>query len=134
MKRSHITVLGFIVLALAVAGATAAGTRPFRCVGDVILNTPNGSGSGHAVHVGQVTGTGVVTAVGQARVTLTASNGDRIELVAHYEADGSGGWRGTFEVTGGSGRFDGATGSGTIVASRNADGTIAADAKGTVSY
>jgi len=137
MTTSHktLTVIALSVLALMVAAdGILAASRPFRCVGPVILNTPNGTGSGHARHIGRVTGTGVVVNPGEARVTLEAANRDQIELTAHYRADGSGGWTGTYEITGGTGRFAGATGSGTLKAERSADGTIIADAEGTISY
>src|SRR4029450_4468796 len=102
--RNTLIVFALSVLALILAAdGILAASRPFRCVGSVILNTPNGTGSGHARHIGRVTGTGVVTNPGEASVTLEAANHDQIQLVAHYRADGSGGWTGTYEITGGTG-------------------------------
>ena len=132
--RVTLTAVALGVLALVGADGVLAATRPFRCVGTIAVDLPNGLGSGHATQLGRVTGTGVVVQPGEARVTLEAANGDQIELVAHYRADGSGGWTGTYEISGGTGRFADATGSGTLEAERNPDGTFAADAEGTISF
>lgn len=135
MPRMILTALALGVLALVgPADCVLAATRPFRCVGAITLNLPSGVGSGVATHLGRVTGTGVVVQPGEARVTLEAANGDQVELVAHYMSDGSGGWAGTYEITGGTGRFADATGSGTLEAELNPDGTFAADAEGRISY
>jgi hypothetical protein len=87
------------------------------------------NGEGQALHMGRTEASttnqvvNLITGVGTATYTLTAANGDtvRIEMAVHTEFPSSTSvtFSGTYEVTGGTGRFSGATGSGTIEGSAN---------------
>src|SRR5687768_7640672 len=73
-------------------------------------------GQGQATHLGQFTVTGdvdvnVVTGIAEGTWTLTAANGDRLFLTMTGRGIDETHGIGTFTVVGGTGRFEGATGS-----------------------
>lgn len=87
------------------------------------------AGAGQAAHMGQVTETEsncidfATLSLTQGQLTLTAASGDRVE--ADFEGSASldppppnAEFACTWTVTGGTGRFDGATGTGACVGSR----------------
>jgi hypothetical protein len=130
-RRSALVAL---VLASALAAPSRAGdTVPIRAVGsftavgqEVDPSTGNliifADISGNSSHLGRFTGTATEVLYAPDYVSFTvyttqvAANGD--ELFATYEGsfiDADGDSVGTFEITGGTGRFAGASGSGTFV-------------------
>ena len=140
--------------------ATAASTTPFRS--DFVAQasfaqtpvpgvfTVTTSGAGHASHLGKITLSTTetldfVTSAGSlvirdGRLVMIAANGD--ELYWTYEGTGSlPDWAGesiltgTFVISGGTGRFSDATGSGTFHGSGNAvTGAASLSYRGTISY
>jgi len=139
------TLLQFIAIALAIvstetvmdAKRTMAEERPFmaKLAGNAHL-TPTGdpsvllnheTGDGEATHLGQFQweddevatfGAGGVSVV--ASFTMTAANGDKVygkfTSTGSFDEDGNLVIEGSYQITGGSGRFDGAVGSGNISA------------------
>jgi hypothetical protein len=134
---------GMIIRAVCIAGAisllTASGAaassseRPFKATLTESLNQ-NGpvSGNGHANHMGNVSESGSTffdfsnfpaSAVAHVTAVLTAANGDQVSVSyvatltdtasppqgTNYHESGN------YTITGGTGRFAGASGSGTIV-------------------
>jgi len=81
-------------------------------------------GEGQALHMGRTEASttnqvvNLITGVGTATYTLTAANGNvvRVEMTLHTEfpSPTSVTFSGPYEVTGGTGRFSGASGSGTV--------------------
>lgn len=105
------------------------------------------TGEGHALHMGRTTAVttnqmvNLLTGAGTATYTLTAANGDTVVLefvVATIFLPSGATFAGTYIVTGGTGRFAGATGSGsasgsaTFTGPSNGVGSFAVD--GTISY
>ena len=86
-------------------------------------------GEGNGTHLGKATAVtndqvvNLVTGVSSATYTFTAANGDTVVLEMDFQSSPvdpiSGGvtFEGTYAVTGGTGRFAGATGSGTLIGS-----------------
>jgi hypothetical protein len=123
-----------VVMALAAMPAVAQEQLPFSGTysGTVAFTGPTSAalqGSGTASHLGKSTMVGTVQVVGpasscsdgfaaQLMITLTAANGDQLFLVVTDEscqvAPGMFEGTGTYEITGGTGRFADATGSGTF--------------------
>lgn len=116
------------------------------------------TGSGHATHLGRTTvsahGTGSLVlppvpctvngapgfevATSLPQVTLTAANGDQLFMVGPGGTfcsllSGGGSGTGTLVITGGTGRFAGASGSATFV-SNNTPSVFVNTAEGTISY
>ena len=157
--RILIAALAAVLLA-APPVATAATTRPFSSdftaqgsfaetpVPGVLTGTS--SGSGHASHLGRITLSTTETldfvttpgtlVIRDGRLVMVAANGD--ELYWSYEGtastpdeDGDSSLTGTFVITGGTGRFSGATGGGTFEGSGNAVTGVATLAyRGTIAY
>ena len=157
--RILIAALAAVLLA-APPVATAATTRPFSSdftaqasfaetpVPGVLTVTT--SGAGHASHLGRITLSTTETldfvttpgtlVIRDGRLVMVAANGD--ELSWSYEGtastpdeDGDSSLTGTFVITGGTGRFSGATGGGTFEGSGNAVTGVATLAyRGTIAY
>ena len=130
---------------LSLAGAFAeSDSRPFKgsanwgFVGEVPPNVGLVSMiSGRSSHMGELDGTGKVFFTPlpkDATLTLVAANGDEVQLAAHGEPDSSGAFVGSYRITGGSGRFAGAVGSGDWTAVANADGTVTTNWNGIIGY
>ena len=138
-SRSGLLLMVAMLIALGIVGmgatpASAAHMVPFRgsYSGTAVFpsgGTPQFSGTGIATHLGKSTNEGhVVFTAGTPACagglpndnyeTLTAANGDLLMIVSHdvgcpigpYQYHGTGNW----EVVGGTGRFSGATGQGTL--------------------
>ena len=141
-----------LVTALAAMPAFAADARPFAGVftGNVAF-TPTGAtyqGSGTATHLGASAIAAVVVPVGPAdcdgfaaqhTITLTAANGDQVHIfvedVSCFESPVQIHGVGTFQVTGGAGRFASATGAGTFEALARLDlGAVTITLNGTIIY
>ncbi len=142
-----------VVTALAAMPAIAQQQRPFSGVfsGNVAFTSPSTAayqGSGTATHLGRSTVVGTVAAVGPANcegfaaqhtITITAADGDQLFLVVTDDSclEGPNQYHGlgTFEITGGTGRFTDATGSGTFEGHGDFNaGTFLQTLEGTISY
>ena len=136
IRRLHVLALlpaAAVLLGLAATPATASSSLPFNVTvsGSATWTSPSMvafNGTGTAILMGAVTNRGLIQITGSdgscpaglANVNtevLSASNGDTLTLTSHDVScptgpgtfQGSGAWR----VTGGTGRFRGATGAGT---------------------
>jgi hypothetical protein len=92
---------------------------------------------GQATHLGPCTGLGYVWSRGlhrQSWVTLENDDGDSIEFFMDWRSDrDTGEGIGTYEITGGTGQFDGANGSGSLHIVPG-DGGVAVFLDGTISW
>ncbi|MGI6418162.1 MAG: hypothetical protein ACOX1P_21115 [Thermoguttaceae bacterium] len=101
-------------------------------------------GTGNATHVGDCTGVNEVTMWvdesgvlrGHATPTITDTQGDQIFLeVDQVWNEEKGRWEGTYWITGGAGKFEGASGSGANKAKPTATpGVSVAEFEGTIIY
>jgi hypothetical protein len=132
MRRSLAMFVGFGLLATGPMPASASDFVPFNAsYASIITFTGQYSatlaGNGKATHLGQTTTVGNLAVVGPAttcangfaseiRDTLTAANGDQVTVLITMEAcpaaPGIYPAAGTYVVTGGTGRFSGASGGG----------------------
>ena len=143
-------------LALSVMTASASQNLPFR-LGDegtitfTSLSTATTAGTGNATHMGRIRSNGSLTIVGQPSCignevgfaaqmqdTFTAPNGDKLMTAITMQlcpiAPGIYHGVGTYVVTGGTGRFAHATGSGAFDGTGNFNtGTIICALNGTIS-
>ena len=151
-KFAGALVAATLVTALGAMPAFAGDAKPFAGVftGNVAF-TPTGAtyqGSGTANHLGATAIAGVVVPVGpascdgfaaQQTITLTAANGDELHIFvvddSCFESEVQIHGVGTFEVTGGTGRFANATGAGTFDGLARLDlGTVNITLNGTITY
>jgi hypothetical protein len=132
-------VLGVLALIASLAvtsGALAKSERPFKATTTITWNQfgPVLSGTGNSTHLGNTTASGSVSvnlanfpfsAGVQYTLTLTAANGDTLFVSANTTLTDTASppagndytESGTYNVTGGTGRFADATGSGTVAGS-----------------
>lgn len=127
--------------ALAVLGLTAGHVladdcveRPFDLsieaieVTDIQGNSFTVLGVGQATHMGAVTFVNYVRRLGnraEAMRTVEAADGDLLFMVQETEFDETlGRYVGTYEILGGTGKFDGASGSGIQISGIGCSGTI----------
>ncbi len=86
------------------------------------------TGTGHASYMGNVTFVNQVSGVGMRAASLRvlkAANGDLLVLSQQSEHNpDTQRFEGTFEIIGGTGRFENATGSGTHIQGEGSSGTI----------
>ena len=144
-----------IALALSAVTANASQSLPFR-LGDegtitfISPSTATTAGTGNATHMGRITSDGNLTIVGEASCvdnevgfsvemqdTFTAANGDKLTTAITMQlcpiAPGIYHGVGTYVVTGGTGRFANATGSGVFDGTGNFNtGTIICALRGTI--
>jgi hypothetical protein len=126
-------------LVLALASPARADCYPFEATGigvtvstdgheatDVVEGTAPGLGHWTAVADRVTHGTKV-----QISTTMTAADGDLLFLDIEG-TEGADGFSGTYTITGGTGRFEGATGSGSNTATSNPDGTFTVVFDGTI--
>jgi hypothetical protein len=144
-----------LLAALTLGFAPPIPTKPFRAnfatLFTSVANFPiveiDVVGAGHALHMGATAAftdnqmSNLITGVGTATYELTAANGDTVivELIATNVNTPSGvAFAGTYEITGGTGRFDDAGGTGsmsgtaTFTGPTMGFGTFALD--GTITY
>ncbi len=69
----------------------------------------------------------------QSEVTITAANGDQVFMECAQAFDGTA-WSGSFTIVGGTGRFEGASGSGIVSATLNPDFTVSGVFDGTIGF
>lgn len=122
------------VMAFAPHSARAGGLVPFKghfsTVFESVLAFPflqlSVSGHGNASHLGATTAVttnqlvNVIDGSATATYTLTGANGDKVVLATSFQATNVPGgvtFAGTYTVAGGSGRFAGAMGSGSLTGS-----------------
>jgi hypothetical protein len=98
-------------------------------------------GEGKSTHLGKLTTSGVITLTwtptgiwSAGTATTIAANGDRLDSSQSGWTTGPGAFVGTFTITGGTGRFAGATGGGTVTAAVDEDGVQTAVYAGTIDY
>jgi hypothetical protein len=143
-------------LALSAMTASASENLPFRLgdEGTITFTSPSTAttaGTGNATHLGRITSDGNLTIVGEASCidneigfsaemqdTFTAANGDIVTTAITMQlcpiAPGIYHGIGTYVVTGGTGRFANATGSGVFDGTGNFNtGTIICALRGTIS-
>jgi hypothetical protein len=143
-------------LALSAMTASASESLPFRLgdEGTITFTSPSTAitaGTGNATHLGRITSDGNLTIVGEASCidnevgfsaemqdTFTAANGDILTTAITMQlcpiAPGIYHGVGTYIVTGGTGRFASATGSGVFDGTGNFNtGTIICALRGTIS-
>ena len=146
----------FSVLALSATTAGASHNLPFRLgdEGTITFTSPSTAttaGTGNATHLGRITSDGNLTIIGEASCignevgfsvemqdTFTAANGDRLTTTITMQlcpiALGIYHGIGTYVVTGGTGRFASATGSGVFDGTGNFNtGTIICALSGIIS-
>jgi hypothetical protein len=144
-----------IALALSAVTANASQNLPFRLgdEGTITFTSPSTAttaGTGNATHMGRITSDGNLTIVGEASCvdnevgfsvemqdTFTAANGDKLTTAITMQlcpiAPGIYHGVGTYVVTGGTGRFASATGSGVFDGTGNFNtGTIICALRGTI--
>jgi hypothetical protein len=154
-KNSTILPL-LIALTLSAMTASASENLPFRLgdEGTITFTSPSTAttaGTGNATHLGRITSDGNLTIVGEASCidnevgfaaemqdTFTAANGDMVTTAITMQlcpiAPGIYHGVGTYVVTGGTGRFANATGSGVFDGTGNFNtGTIICALNGTIS-
>jgi len=131
-KRTALLALALAALALAPSVTQAGDQVPFRAIWDAQIEiTPlspplvavSGSGEGRATHLGRMTAQSIAEVVnlatgeGAASYRFTAANGDEVLVNFVFTAIPISATafsiQGVWQVTGGTGRFDGASGSGT---------------------
>jgi len=143
MNRS-ITLCGFALAALLGLGfPTAAGeSLPFKgsaseTITDQVGNVITTDGAGVATHLGNFTRHAVVTLDGGSvigTVVFTAANGDELwlDLAGGFTSATTVG--GVYTITGGTGRFTGASGSADFSAAFTGPATLSLTFEGTIQY
>jgi hypothetical protein len=157
MKFLILTVLGLLTVVSAFPAAFAAHSTPFNGNGtgtftDTSPTTVLIAGTGHYDHLGLTTLRFPSTITGQAACggftateqdNYTGANGDSVYLTVHdticpTSSPGAFQLSGSFTVTGGTGRFVDASGSGTVSAAVTftsaTSGTFAGKQTGTITY
>ena len=134
---------------IAFAIPCAAVERPFKLEGTtVVLGNPfdpagaQMQGNGTATHLGDWANSGVIFFDASSGppfpvivvVHFSAANGDQLDAILVGHIDLSGVATGTYYITGGGGRFTGASGKGVFSAHTNPDGTLSYNADGTINY
>ena len=139
----------FLLLAVVLMGSfpVQAAERPFSLTGaGTVSNGGVVSASGRATHLGLFTEAGQVNFVPDSNdptrvlatgnATFTAANGDDLELLIDGSLDlTTGVATGVFTFVGGTGRFEGASGTGNFVIQQNlVTGAFEVTAVGTINY
>ena len=156
-QSKNITILPVLIaLTLSAMTASASKNLPFRLgdEGTITFTSPSTAttaGTGNATHLGRITSDGNLTIIGEASCignevgfsaemqdTFTAANGDKVMTAITMQlcpiAPGIYHGVGSYVVTGGTGRFAGATGSGVFDGTGNFNtGTIICALSGTIS-
>ena len=157
IQSKNITILPVLIaLTLSAMTASASQNLPFRLgdEGTITFTSPSTAtttGTGNATHLGRITSDGSLAIVGEASCignevgfavemqdTFTAANGDKLMTTITMQlcpiAPGIYHGVGTYVVTGGTGRFARATGSGVFDGTGNFNtGTIICALSGTIS-
>ena len=106
-----------------------------------VLGTYTMTREGTGTHIGKFTMADVTTLTltndgiwFEGSGTIVAADGDEIDLDSWGWTWAPGDAAGSFEITGGTGRFEGATGSGTLTATMGEDGIQTIELEGTIDY
>ncbi len=145
--QSFMSRIGAVLGTLAVLGLTApafAGQDlPFTSEGTFSVDSVQGNqvitmGAGQASYLGAFNGVNDIKVKGngdaESVLTLVGANGDSIVMATATSIVGPGQRAGVYVVLGGTGRFAGATGSGTLLVLTNADGTFDQTLSGRISF
>ena len=111
--------------------------RPFKLKagGAIDVNTFNISFGGTATHLGQFSASGALDpSTFQIQGTMTAANGDMLDWVAQFQFGPLGEIDAILNITGGTGRFTGASGTASGLVALDADFTFTLDLEGTIAY
>ena len=131
---------------LTLSARASAEERPHSSRGTAQFVSPTGDfvGSGHATHLGRYTEVGSASFSPTNDPTVlqisawaiyTAANGDQLYATFTGQLNGlTGAITATVTYVGGTGRFDDASGSATLLGQIRPDGTIAVAVKGTIDY
>jgi hypothetical protein len=128
------------VSALAIPAGASAEERGYHLRGIAALDFASGNvvGVGHAAHLGNYTEVGHVTFLGEGRLEgwaiLTNQYGDQLSETFTGQVNVDGTISGTVTFTGGTGRFEFASGSGSLAAEFQPDGTLLVVVVGTIDY
>jgi len=138
--------MAFTVVALTVLGvglpAFAARPVPFQGRADLIITSPQpltAFAKGNATHLGRFTRTETIVVnpdgTFTAMLVFNAANGDRLyaDAVGHFTSPAGDRAEGTYRFTGGTGRFQNASGQATFVIKPDAVG-FDVTFKGTIQY
>jgi hypothetical protein len=111
--------------------------RPFKLKGggQIDLDTFGFDSAGTATHLGMYTSTGAIDpSTFQIQGTMTAANGDTLDWSAQFAQGPLGEIEATFTVTGGTGRFAGASGSASGPVALDPDYSFTLKLEGTITY
>ena len=140
---SSVGVLLVAVSVLAIPAHTSAGERPHSSRGTAqFLPDATGDfvGSGYATHLGNYTevGNASISPIGEIEgwAHYTAGNGNGHTLFATFtgQVDAFGAITVTVTYVGGTGQFENASGSATLLGQIQLDGTIVVAVEGTIDY
>ncbi len=112
-------------------------SRPFKLKGggQIDLSTFAFDFGGQATHLGLFTATGQLDPqTFQIQGTITAADGDTLNFVAQFNLGPLGEIEAAFQITGGTGRFDGATGSASGPVNLDPDFMFTLNLEGTINY
>lgn len=111
--------------------------RPFKLkgAGQIDLTTLAFEFSGVATHLGRYSASGVIDpSTFQIQGAITAANGDTLDWSAQFSQGPLGEIEATFTFTGGTGRFEGATGTASGPVLLDADFMFTLNLQGTIAY
>jgi hypothetical protein len=111
--------------------------RPFKLKagGAIDVNTFSISFAGTATHLGQFSASGAVDpSTLQIQGTMTAANGDTLDWVAQFQFGPLGEIDALLTITGGTGRFTGASGSASGLVALDPDFMFTLNIEGTIAY
>jgi hypothetical protein len=111
--------------------------RPFKLKGggQIDLDTFSFNFGGTATHLGLYSSTGAIDpSTFLIQGTMTAANGDTLDWAAQFAQGPLGEIEATFTVTGGTGRFNGATGSASGPVALDPDFSFTLKLEGTITY
>lgn len=113
------------------------GVRPFKLkgAGQIDLNTLSFDFSGAATHLGKYSASGTIDPTTfQIQGTMTAANGDTLDWLAQFQFGPLGEIEAAFTISGGTGRFTGATGVAAGRVALDPDFFFTLELLGTIAY
>jgi len=145
IASSFFSIVCALACLLTVCDRADAAVRPHASRGTAQFVSPTDFiGAGHATHLGRYTEVGSVAfsptpnpaVLGvTGSMVYTAANGDALNAAINGELNGlTGAITATLTYTGGTGRFDSASGSASLAGQMLPDGTISVAVRGTIDY